>query len=73
MPKNNKLRDDNEAYDEKQFSLIRLEIIKEIFGANYHSQIISKSNKIWGAFAPVELKLNNKDIEKDKNFKSKID
>ena len=27
----NKLRDDNETYDEKQFSLIRLEIIKEIF------------------------------------------
>jgi hypothetical protein len=27
----NKFRDDNETYDEKQFSLIRLEIIKEIF------------------------------------------
>ena len=27
----NKLRDDNEGYDEKQFSLIRLEILKEIF------------------------------------------
>ena len=27
----NKLRDDNETYDEKQFSLIRLEIMNEIF------------------------------------------
>ena len=35
------------------------EIIKEIFGANYHSQIISKSNKI------LELLLKNNEIKED--------
>ena len=59
----NEFISDKEKKEESMNTLINLiqknEIIKEIFGSNYHSQIISKSNKI------LSLLLKNNEIKEE--------
>ena len=62
----NEFIQENESNEESMHSLIDIikknEIIKEIFGANYHSQIISKSDKILSLLLKYN-EVNEEDIK----------